>query len=255
MLTVTKSVALLITLSGGAVAIGAWNPFFGEPNLHPSPWVVCRTRHCSISTRASASVLNTSVLSSSSRSWLLSGTGVVAGTSRDQAGDEGVKQGFAASARVVHELKEAEVKRQLVLREAPMRAQPGAQQRPEPLHRVDVDLAEAVPVLIAGVFAAPMADRLVPVAPSWQARVDAILVRVDEGARGDRGRDDRHDRGLPHVGQHAQDHLAATLDQPEDGRLVLRQRAAAWRPCQLATASESPLLATAAGCPLCPAMT
>lgn len=39
--TVTKSVALLITLSGAAVAIGAWNPFIGEPNLHPSPWVVC----------------------------------------------------------------------------------------------------------------------------------------------------------------------------------------------------------------------
>ncbi len=59
---------------------------------------------------------------------LLSGSGVVAGTSRDQAGDEGVKQGFAASARVVHELKEAEIKVQLVLRDAPMRAQPGAQQ-------------------------------------------------------------------------------------------------------------------------------
>jgi len=58
--------------------------------------------------------------------WLLSGSGVVAGTSRDQAGDEGVKQGFAASARVVHELKEAEIKGQLVLRDAPVRAQPGA---------------------------------------------------------------------------------------------------------------------------------
>jgi len=34
------------------------------------------------------------------------------------------------------------------------------------------------------------------------------------------------DRGLPHVGQHAQDHLAAALDQAEDGRLVLRQRSA-----------------------------
>jgi len=56
----------------------------------------------------------------------LSGSGVVAGTSRDQAGDEGVKQGFAASARVVHELKEAEINGQLVLRDARVRAQPGA---------------------------------------------------------------------------------------------------------------------------------
>jgi len=53
--------------------------------------------------------------------------------SRDQAGDEGAKQGFATSPSIVHELEEAEVERQLVLRDAPMRSQPGAQQRPEAL--------------------------------------------------------------------------------------------------------------------------
>jgi len=53
--------------------------------------------------------------------------------SRDQAGDEGTEQGFAASACVVHELKEAKIERQLVLRDAPVRAEPGAQQRAEPL--------------------------------------------------------------------------------------------------------------------------
>ncbi len=136
-----------------------------------------------------------------------------------------------------------------------MRAKPGAQQRPEPLHRVDVHLAKAVTILIAGILASGVADRLVPVAPGRQAREDAILVRVDEGARGDRGGDDRHDRGLRHAGQHAQDHLAATLDQAEDGRLVLRQRAAARRACQLVTPSRPRLLAIAAGCPLCPATT
>ena len=46
----------------------------------------------------------------------------------DQGGDEGSEQGFAASAGVVHELEEAEIERQLVLRDAAMRAQPGAQQ-------------------------------------------------------------------------------------------------------------------------------
>jgi len=55
------------------------------------------------------------------------GSGVLTGPSRHQAGDEGAEQGFAASTRVVHELKEAEIKRQLVLRDAAMRAQPGAQ--------------------------------------------------------------------------------------------------------------------------------
>lgn len=35
-----KLVALAITLAGAALVIGARNPI-GEPNLHPSPWVVC----------------------------------------------------------------------------------------------------------------------------------------------------------------------------------------------------------------------
>ncbi len=60
--------------------------------------------------------------------WLLSGSGVVPGPSRNQAGDERAEQGFAASTRVVHELKETEIERQLLLRDASVRAQPGAQQ-------------------------------------------------------------------------------------------------------------------------------
>jgi len=148
-----------------------------------------------------------------------------------------------------------QVERQLVLRDAPVRAQPGAQQGPKTLDGVDVDLAKAVTVLVAGILAVPMADSLVPVAPGRQAGVDAILVRVDEGARGDSSGDDRLDRDLLHVGQHVQHDLAATLDQAENRRFVLFQRAAARRPCQLAAPSKPPLLATAAGWPLCPATT
>jgi len=60
-----------------------------------------------------------------------------------------------------------------------------------------VDLAEPVAILVAGVFAAPMADRLVVIPPAFQPGVDAILVGVDQGARGDGTRDDRLDRLLP----------------------------------------------------------
>src|SRR3954463_8159436 len=163
-------------------------------------------------------------------SWLLSGSGVVTGTSGDKARDEGAEESFAPAARVVYELEEAEVVRQLLLRDAPMRAEPRAQQRPETLDRVDVHLAEAIPVLVAGVFAAPVTDRLVLIAPALQASVDTVLVGVDEGTLGNCGRDDRLDRDLLHVGQHVQDHRATALDQAEDGRLVLRQRASARRP-------------------------
>ena len=81
-----------------------------------------------------------------------------------------------------------------------MRTQPRPQQRPEALNRVDVHFAEAVAILVAGVFAAPMADGLVLVAPSFQASVDAVFIGVDEGIFSDCGFDDRLDRGLLHVG-------------------------------------------------------
>src|SRR4051812_42687064 len=175
--------------------------------------------------------------------------------SYDQGGNECGEQGFAATACVVHELEEAEVVRQLLLRDAPVRAEPGAQQGPETLDGVDVHLAEPVPVLVAGVFAAPVTDRFVLIAPGGQAGVDAILVGVDEGIFCDCGFEDRLDRDLLHVGQHAQDHLATALDQAEDGRLVLLPRAPARCTCQPATTSEPPLLATAVGWPLWPATT
>src|SRR5215212_12199893 len=112
-----------------------------------------------------------------------------------------------------------------------------------------MDLAEAVAILVAGILAAAVADRLVPVAPGRQTCVDVVLIGVDTGALGHGGLDNRLDRLLLHVGQHAQHHLTAALDQAQDWRLVLRQRAASRRAFQPAPAPEPPLLATAAGWP------
>src|SRR3954468_9552748 len=175
--------------------------------------------------------------------------------SRNQACDKGAEQGSPTPARVVHDLEEPEIERQLVLRDAPVRAEPGAQQGPEPLDGVDVHLAEAVAILVAGILTPGMADRLVLIAPVLQAGVDAILVGVDEGALSDGARDDRLDRPLLHVGQPAQDHLTTALDQAENRGLVLFQRAPTRYAPQLAAPPRAPLLATAAGWPLWPATT
>jgi NIPSNAP len=86
--------------------------------------------------------------------------------SRDEGANQGPEQSFSAAACVMHELKEAEIKRQLVLRDTTVRAQPGPQQRPEAFNRVDVDLAEAITVFVACILTAGMAHRLVAVAPS-----------------------------------------------------------------------------------------
>src|SRR4051812_39258675 len=174
------------------------------------------------------------------------------GTSHDQSGDEGAQEGFAAAAGVVHELEEAEIQRQLLLRDAPVRAQPGAQQGPRALHGVDVDLAEAIAILVTGVLAPSVADRLVPIPPGWQAGVDVVLVGVDASAFGDGGLDDRLDRLLLHIAQHAHNALPPALDQAKARRFVLLQRAAPRRSRQSAPAAEPPPLATAAGWPLCP---
>src|SRR4051812_20893903 len=77
------------------------------------------------------------------------------GTSHHQGCDEGAKEGFAAAPDVVHEREEAEIQRQLLLRDAAVRAEPGAQQGPRALHRVDVDLAEAVAILVARILPRP----------------------------------------------------------------------------------------------------
>jgi len=55
------------------------------------------------------------------RTWLLSGFGVVSIGLRDQGGDEGAEECFAAAAGVVYELEEAEIGGQLLLRDAAMR--------------------------------------------------------------------------------------------------------------------------------------
>ena len=96
--------------------------------------------------------------------------------SRNQGGDEGDEQGLSPVPDVVDKLGEAKIPGQLLLGDAPVRAQPGAQQRPEALHGVDVDLAEAVAVVVAGVLAPARVNGFVGVAPRLQAGVDVVFV-------------------------------------------------------------------------------
>ena len=51
--------------------------------------------------------------------------------------------------------------------------------------------AEAIAVLVTRIFAVPVADCLVLIAPGLQTGVEIILVRVDQAARDDAGLDDR----------------------------------------------------------------
>src|SRR5919112_5839091 len=116
-------------------------------------------------------------------------------------------------------------------------------------------LAEPVPVVVPGELPRRVADGAVGVAPLGEPGVDVILVGVDDAPRGDRGLDQRADRPLLDVRQHADDDLTGPLDHPEDRRLLLRQRPPARSPLQPPTPSGSPFFLTAPGWPLCPATT
>ena len=107
------------------------------------------------------------------------------------------------------------------------RDEPGAQQ--QSFHRIDVDLVETIAVFVARIFAAAVTDGLVLVAPHRQASVNAVLVGVDHRAFDDRSLNDRLDRFLLHIGQHAENDLAIALDQAQDMLLFLLQRATAAR--------------------------
>ena len=98
--------------------------------------------------------------------------------------------------------------------------------------RIETDFMKAVAVLIARIFAASVANGLVSVSPFGQASIDVVFVGMDERALGDAGQDERLYRGLFDVGQHFDRDLAAALNDPEDRRLFLLQRAASARALQ-----------------------
>src|SRR4051812_50045488 len=116
-----------------------------------------------------------------------------------------------------------------------------------------MDLAETVAILIARVLPATVAHRLVPIAPGWQTCVDVVLIGVDTGTLGHGGLDDRLDRLLLHIGQHAQHHLPTALDQAQDRRFFLPQRAPSPRPPPPAAAARPPPFGPPAGWALGPA--
>jgi hypothetical protein len=96
-----------------------------------------------------------------------------------QSRQKGAEQSFAPTSGVVHELEEGEIAGQLLLRNAPVRSQPRAQQRPNAFQRVDVDLAEPVAIVVTSILAAAMMNGLMVEAPLGQPSLDRVFVGVD----------------------------------------------------------------------------
>src|SRR3954465_7085564 len=110
-----------------------------------------------------------------------------------------------------------------------------------------MDLTEAVAVVVPGVLARRVADRLVAVAPLLQPAVDVELVGVDHAPLGDRLLDQGADRRLLDVLQHPDHDRAAPLQHPEDRRLLLAQGPPAALPLQAPPTGGTAFFLTASG--------
>lgn len=79
----------------------------------------------------------------------------------------------------MHPLKKAHIKRQFLLTDPTVGAQPAPQQRPKPFHGVAVDLTVPITVIIPCIFPFTVVDHVVYIAPIGQFVIDGVLVRVD----------------------------------------------------------------------------
>ena len=123
----------------------------------------------------------------------------------------------------MHELKETQVERQFLLRNAAMGPQPGAQQRPEAFGGVDVDLMEAIAIVVAGIFASAVAHGVMVETLFRQSVVNVVFVGVHPSSGRDALRDQRPDRHLLDVLQHPDHDRPAALDHAEDRRFWLNE--------------------------------
>ena len=105
-----------------------------------------------------------------------------------------------------------------------------------------MDFMKPIAIFIAGILASRVIDALMNIAPFGQAVVDVIFVGVDQATRRNGLGDDRLDRRLLYVRQHADDHFTVALDQSQHGRLLVRQGAASALAFQSAPASGSTFL-------------
>src|SRR5712691_8808060 len=128
-----------------------------------------------------------------------------------------MKQRFASLSDVVHKLKETEVQREFLLGNAPMRAQPTPQERPEPFHRIHMHFTQAVAIFISGILAPSMVDTLMIISPYTQAGINAVLIRINKRPWGNGFFNERLNGLLLHIRKHVDDHLPATLYHAKDG--------------------------------------
>ncbi len=99
---------------------------------------------------------------------------------------------------------------------------------------------KAIAIFITGIFTGRMIDRLVLIAPFFEARVNIVLVRVHQAAGLNHLRQDRLDGHLLDVGQHPNHDFPCALQQSQDRWFFIGQGAPSAFAFQAATAAFAP---------------
>ena len=131
-----------------------------------------------------------------------------------------------------------------------MRSQPGTEQGPKALQGVDMNLMEGISVLVTGVFAPAVTHGMMIKTPILQRVINRVFIGMNARSGGDKGLDQRADRGLLDILQHPDDHRAAPLDHAENRWFLLLQGAPAPRALQPAPTPPATFFFTASGRPL-----
>jgi len=130
-----------------------------------------------------------------------------------------------------------------------MRAKPRTQQGPKTCHRIDMNLAEAIFILITGIFGLSMIDGFMDIAPGFQLVVNGVFIGKNKRT----GLDGLTHHGLNglllDIGEHLHHDLPAALDHTEDGGLFFLECASPGRPFQPSAASGSSRLKRRFGMP------
>src|SRR5579859_1346386 len=123
-----------------------------------------------------------------------------------------------------------------------MRAQPGTQERPKAFYRIDMHFMKTIAILIACIFARRMIDRLVLVAPSFQSRIDVVLIGKNQASLLDGLFEEWLDCVLLNIRKHVQHDLSVALDHAQDRRFFPCQRAPSGLTLQTSAATWTPQL-------------
>jgi uncharacterized protein GlcG (DUF336 family) len=135
----------------------------------------------------------------------------------EQSLNERRKQRFAPLSDIGHKREETEITREWLLGNAPVRAQPTPQARPEPFHRRHMDFTKAIAIVIACELAPSMVDTRIVVSPGRQAGIPAVLSCLHT-CPWNHGRGAREcDCLVLHSGPQLDHHLTTPQHHPQDG--------------------------------------